>query len=57
MSRAIDRANEVLESAVHVITSFGMELQEKDRRIKELERVMLKEAAFVLCERFARSKA
>ena len=37
MSNATDRANEILESAGYVIASFGLEIQEKDKRINELE--------------------
>ena len=36
-NQLIDRYNEIAESAGYVIASFGLEIQDKDKRIAELE--------------------
>jgi len=38
----IDRYNEIAEKAGFVIASFGLEIQERDKRIVELEAELLK---------------
>ena len=36
----IDRYNEIAEKAGYVIASFGLEIQERDQRIAELEKTI-----------------